>query len=102
MKPMPQPKQTPWLRKSCQVLVAKDAPMSERAWKKTPIRSVTRVLKMRVVAVAIGETMRAWEMERPPWWVSWERWIEEYWWEVHTDECEFESRGSWKDICAQI
>jgi hypothetical protein len=40
--------------------------MKEMVSSATPMRSVVRVPKIRVVAVAIGETMRAWLMERPP------------------------------------
>jgi len=47
-------------------LVEKEAPMKDKVSKKTPMRRVVRVPKMRVVAVATGEIKRAWLMERPP------------------------------------
>jgi hypothetical protein len=46
--------------------VEKEAPMKDMVSKKTPIKRVIRVPKIRVVAVAMGETKRAWLMDRPP------------------------------------
>ena len=40
--------------------------MKEIVSSTTPMSSVVRVLKRRVVSVAMGETMSAWLMERPP------------------------------------
>jgi hypothetical protein len=65
-KPMPQPKHKPWLRKRCHILVAKEAPMKEAVSSTTPINKVVLVEKTRVVSVAMGETIKAIEMERPP------------------------------------
>ena len=45
---------------------AKDAPMKDTVSKNTPMKRVVRVPKRRVVYVATGETMSAWEMESPP------------------------------------
>ena len=63
---MPQPKQTPWVRKSCQIWFAKEAATSPAVWKRIPINSVVRVPNRWMDIVAIGETSIAVEMDSPP------------------------------------
>jgi hypothetical protein len=65
-KPMPHPKQTPWLRKSCHISFAKDAPMKEMVWKNTPSSSVVFVPKSLVIVVAMGDMSSAIEIDNPP------------------------------------
>lgn len=65
-KPIPQPKQTPWLRKMCHSSVAKDEPIRERVSKKTPRFKTRRVPQMWMRCVARGATRRAQEMLKPP------------------------------------
>jgi hypothetical protein len=64
--PIPQPKQMPCERNKCHISDAKDAAMNDAVSKKTPIRRVVRVPYKRVVIVATGEMISAWEMDSPP------------------------------------
>ncbi|KAG2027332.1 hypothetical protein GB937_001073 [Aspergillus fischeri] len=65
-KPIPQPKQTPWLRKICHFCVAKEDPIKDRVSKKTPRLRTNRVPKRWIRCVASGATRSAQEMLRPP------------------------------------
>lgn len=65
-KPIPKPKQIPWLRNKCQIFVAKDAPMKLAVSRNTPVKSVTWVPKKRVDVVATGDMSMAQEIEREP------------------------------------
>jgi hypothetical protein len=64
--PMPSPKHMPWLRKSCHISFAKEAPIKLADSSITPICIVTLVPKNRVVVVATGEISIAQEIDREP------------------------------------
>lgn len=63
---MPQPKQTPWLRKMCHFWVANEDPIKERVSKKTPRLSTNRTPHLWIMWVANGATRRAQEILKPP------------------------------------
>lgn len=65
-KPIPRPKQMPWLRNNCQISETNDAPMRLAVSRKTPMNKVVWVPKKRVHVVATGEISMAQEMESEP------------------------------------
>ena len=65
-KPMPKPKHIPWLRKSCHIVFAKDAPIKLADSRQTPMNIVVLVPKSRVVVVASGEMSMAHDTDKDP------------------------------------
>jgi hypothetical protein len=65
-KPIPTPKARPWERNRCQILFAHDAPSSPAVSKRIPMPSVFCVPNFLAATVAMGEMIKAIEMERPP------------------------------------
>lgn len=63
---MPKPNETPCERKSCHILFAHDAPKSPAVSNRIPTDNVAFVPNRLVAIVAIGETIKAKEIENPP------------------------------------
>jgi hypothetical protein len=56
--PVPQPKQTPWERKTCHFCVANDAPINDSVSNKMPIWRQVLVPNSRITRVATGAIKR--------------------------------------------
>jgi hypothetical protein len=63
---MPKPKQIPWLRKRCQIRVAKDAASREADTRKEPKIRVVVVPSLYVEMEMSGEMSNEQEIDRPP------------------------------------
>ena len=64
--PSPQPKHTPWLRKRCQIFVAKDAPSIERDTSSVPMSKLALVPNLSFENAIAGEAKRDCEIDIPP------------------------------------
>ena len=64
--PIPNPKARPCDKKRCQILFAHDAPSSPAVWRRIPMPNAARVPYFLAATVAIGDTIKAIDIDKPP------------------------------------